>query len=74
MNTKKDTIAITFRLSFDNLNKLDELCKIYGLKRGDFLVQCVTAEYDKMTGNPELIKILANMNDLASQLKALTSN
>lgn len=54
MNPKKNTVAVTFRCDVAVADQLDELCRMMGIKRSEFLISAITSEYDKMQGNPKL--------------------
>ena len=72
MANKKDTVAITFRCSTSVCNQLDELCRMAGIKRSEFITACVTTEYDKMQGNPKLKEIMEQFRSISEQMKELT--
>lgn len=72
--SKKQTVALTFRLPVDVLEMLDELCGLSGVKRGELIVTLVVAEYDKYNGNPKLQELMRQMRDLKVALDdAVTS-
>ena len=55
--------ACNFRFAPDVVEHLDELCKASDTSR---------TEYDSYQGNPELQKLLSQMQDMRKQLEALT--
>lgn len=65
MNPKKNTVAVTFRCDVAVADQLDELCRMMGIKRSEFLISAITSEYDKMQGNPKL-------KDMLEQFKQIT--
>lgn len=71
MNPRKDTIAITFRCDVKVAEQLDELCKMMGVKRSEFLITAITTEYDKMQGNPVLKDMLEQMRKVAEMMKQM---
>jgi len=72
MANKKDTVAITFRCTNEVCSQLDELCRMAGIKRSEFIASCVTSEYDKMQGNPKLKAIMEQFRSISEQMKELT--
>lgn len=72
MAKKKDTMQITFRAPKDVINQLDELCRILGVKRGEFIIVCITSEYDKINGDPKLKEILEQFRGIKEKIKGLT--
>ena len=38
MNPKKNTVAVTFRCDVAVADQLDELCRMMGIKRSEFLI------------------------------------
>lgn len=71
MAQKKDTEQITFRAPKEVIRQLDELCKIQGIKRGEFLISAITTEYDKMQGNPMLKEMMEQMRKIAETMKQM---
>lgn len=72
MAKRSDTVAITFRAPVSVIEQLDELCRLSGVKRGDFLINAITLEYDKVNGNPELKKLLEQMRGITIAMKKMT--
>lgn len=72
MNSKKNTIAVTFRCDVAVADKLDEICRMMGIKRSEFLITAITSEYDKLQGNPKMKEMLEQMKQIADTLKQLT--
>jgi esterase/lipase superfamily enzyme len=72
MANKKDTQAITFRAPTEVVEQLDELCRIAGIKRSEFIIGCITSEHDKMNGNPKLKEIMEQFRAISEQMKQLT--
>lgn len=72
MAKKKDinTIQITFRAPAEAIEHLDLLCNMYGIKRSDFFVSAISAEYDKVNGNPQIKKLLAQLKEVSETVKA----
>lgn len=72
MNSKKNTIAVTFRCDVAVADQLDEICRMMGIKRSEFLITAITSEYDKLQGNPKMKEMLEQMKQIADTLKQLT--
>ncbi|MBQ3550224.1 MAG: hypothetical protein IJA41_04520 [Clostridia bacterium] len=71
MSNKKnyETVAITTRMPVEVVVKLDELCKLYDLKRSEVLINLIIGDYDKLQGNPQLKELLAQFKDLSEKFK-----
>ena len=72
MNPKKNTVAVTFRCDVAVADQLDELCRMMGIKRSEFLISAITSEYDKMQGNPKLKDMLEQLKQMTGQANAGT--
>lgn len=72
MANKKDTQAITFRAPTEVVEQLDELCRMAGIKRSEFIIGCITSEHDKMNGNPKLKEIMEQFRAISEKMKQLT--
>lgn len=72
MNPKKNTIAVTFRCDVAVADQLDEICRMMGIKRSEFLIIAITSEYDKLQGNPKMKEMLDQMKKIADTMKQLT--
>lgn len=72
MNLKKNTIAVTFRCDVAVADQLDEICRMMGIKRSEFLITAITSEYDKLQGNPKMKEMLDQMKKIADTMKQLT--
>ncbi len=66
------TISIAFRCPESVVAQLDELCRMAGCRRSEFLITSITSEYDKMNGNPKLKEIMEQFRSISEQMKALT--
>lgn len=72
---KEQTVQITYRSPVSVVEKLDELCRVYGFKhRSEFLNGIVVSEYDKLKGNPEFSAIMEQFSDLVKRLDGLKGN
>lgn len=58
-----------FRFTPEVDQKLNEIAKVMGMTRNDVVVNWIQTEYDKIMGNPELLKIIEQMNALKEQLE-----
>lgn len=72
MNPKKNTIAVTFRCDVAVADQLDEICRMMGIKRSEFLITAITSEYDKLQGNPKMKEMLDQLKKIADTMKQLT--
>lgn len=72
MNPKKNTIAVTFRCDVAVADQLDEICRMMGIKRSEFLITAITSEYDNLQGNPKMKEMLDQMKKIADTMKQLT--
>lgn len=72
MNPKKNTIAVTFRCDVAVADQLDEICRMMGIKRSEFLITAITSEYDKLQGNPKMKEMLDQMKKIVDTMKQLT--
>ena len=73
MASKKpyDTVGVTFRAPTEVVRQLDELCAMSGIKRSEFFINAICAEYDKVNGNPQLKKMLEQMKQIAETMKQM---
>lgn len=60
-----------FRFSDEVIEKLDYLCSVVGQSRTGLLSSLICSEYDKYMGNPELQKLVAQMQDMERQMKSI---
>ena len=72
MANKKDTKQITFRAPTAVVNQLDELCRLSGVRRSQFIIACITSEYDKTNGNPKFKELMEQFRAISEQMKRLT--
>lgn len=71
MNPKKNTIAVTFRCDLSVVDQLDEICKLSGIKRSEFLIGAITAEYDRLQGNPKMKEMLEQLRAISVTMKEM---
>jgi NADPH-dependent 7-cyano-7-deazaguanine reductase QueF len=72
---KEPTVQITYRAPVSVVEKLDELCRVFGFKhRSEFLNGVVVTEYDKLKGNPEFSAVMEQFNELVKRLDGLKGN
>ena len=73
MASKKpyDTVGVTFRAPTEVVRQLDELCAMSGIKRSEFFINAICAEYEKVNGNPQLKKMLEQMKQIAETMKQM---
>ena len=72
MNPKKNTIAVTFRCDVKVADQLDDICRMMGIKRSDFLIAAITTEYDRIQGSPELRDMMASVKHITETMKRMT--
>lgn len=60
-----------FRFTDDILAKIDFLCSVTGDNRTSLLTSMVCAEYDRYQGNPELQKLIRQMQDMKIQMETM---
>ena len=63
---------VSFRLTEEQIEKLNFVCKSYGISKTGFLLSSIQNEYDNLIGNKEALQILDKMKDLAQDLAELT--
>lgn len=66
------TKACNFRFPPDVVAHLDALCRVSEVSRTAFLSAIIEREYDKYQGNPELQKLISQIQDMKKQLDAMT--
>ena len=73
MASKKpyDTVGVTFRAPTEVVRQLDDLCAMSGIKRSEFFINAICAEYEKVNGNPQLKKMLEQMKQIAETMKQM---
>lgn len=72
MNPKKNTIAVTFRCDVKVAEQLDDICRMMGIKRSDFLIAAITTEYDRIQGSPELKGMMDSVKQITEAVKRMT--
>lgn len=63
--------ACNFRFKADVVEHLDFLCGVTEMSRTAFLTSVIEREYDQYQGNPELQKLIAQMNEMKSQMESM---
>lgn len=71
MNPKRNTTAITFRCDVAVAEQLDEICKLSGVKRSEFLIGTITAEYDRLQGNPKMREMLEQLRLISDTMREM---
>lgn len=71
MAVEKDTKGIMTRLSLDVISMLDELCMVSGLKRSEIVANLISAEYDRIHGNPKMKEIVEQMRILTETMEGM---
>ena len=64
--------ACNFRFAPEVVDHLDALCKVSDVSRTAFLASIIEREYDQYQGNPELQKLISQIQDMKKQLDAMT--
>lgn len=65
------TKSYTFRFPEEVNNHLDFLCSVLGTTRTGFITTIIKREYDQYQGNPELQKLIRQMQDMKIQMEAM---
>ena len=65
------TMTMTAGQGVKVVRQLDELCAMSGIKRSEFFINAICAEYDKVNGNPQLKKMLEQMKQIAETMKQM---
>lgn len=60
-----------FRLAEDVNAHLDFLCSVLGVTRTGFITTVIEREYDQYQGNPELQKLIKQMQDMKVQMETM---
>ena len=67
--------AIAFHVSPEEYKMIEELAKIHGVCKREYLVCCATRQVISVTGNPRVFKALrATMEDILAQVKLITND
>ena len=74
MRSVSTTATVTLRLKFDVISKLDSLCSISGLSRSALIASFIVSEYDKLSSDPELTKLISQMRDLTLHINEYLSS
>ena len=69
---RKNTIGVTFRCDVAVSEQLDEICRMMGIKRSEFLITAITSEYDRLQGNPKMKEMLEQMKQITETVKQFT--
>lgn len=72
MNPKKNTIAVTFRCDVKVAEQLDDICRMMGIKRSEFLITAITTEYDRIQGSPTMKEMMESMKRMTEIMKQMT--
>lgn len=67
--TKK--IAVNLRLSREEVDQLDAICQLAGCTRVQLVGSLVSAEYDRLNGNPQLKALLEQLKTVADTIQAM---
>lgn len=62
---------IVIRLSDEQRNQLDDLCKLHNVTITEFFRKCIDSEYDTLKGNPKLKQALEQLNNLNNLINSL---
>lgn len=62
------------RLKPVTVERLDMLAELSGMSRAEYLNTLISAEYDRVTGNPKLKALLEQMKVLKNQLDELNGD
>ena len=66
--------TIAFHVSPEEYKTIEELTKLHGVCKREYLVCCATRQVISVTGNPRVFKALrATMEDILAQVKLITN-
>lgn len=66
--------TIAFRVSPEEYKTIEELSKLHGVCKREYLVCCATRQVINVTGNPRVFKSLrTTMEDILAQIKLITN-
>ena len=66
--------TIAFHVSPEENKTIEELAKIHGVCKREYLVCCATRQVISVTGNPRVFRALrATMEDILAQVKLITN-
>lgn len=66
--------TIAFHVSPEENKTIEELAKLHGVCKREYLVYCATRQVISVTGNPRVFKALrTTMEDILAQLKLITN-
>lgn len=63
--------SCTFRFPEEVDDHLNFLCSVLGTTRTGFLTTAIEREYDQYQGNPELQKLIRQMQDMKIQMETM---
>lgn len=72
MGDKQEVKQLSFRMPLSYFDMLDELCKVSGMSRGQYLMSSIEADYEKMEGNPKAKELLEQMKALTDLAKSIS--
>lgn len=61
--TNKDSL-LQVRVTKQDIAKLQEICKFYGINQSQVIRRFINAEYDNIQGHPELKQAMDKMKEL----------
>ena len=66
--------TIAFHVSPEEYKTIEELAKLHGVCKREYLVCCATRQVISVTGNPRVFKALrTTMEDILAQIKLITN-
>ena len=66
--------TIAFHVSPEEYKTIEELAKVHGVCKREYLVCCATRQVISVTGNPRVFKALrTTMEDILAQIKLITN-
>lgn len=71
MDEKQETKLFSFRLPLDVDEKLDYLAKATSQSRTGVIVALINAQYDSLIGNPEMMRVVEQMQELKERMESI---
>lgn len=60
------------KLTEEEKQKIDFLCNTFGESKSGFIRSIINAQYDNLIGNPELAKMIEQMQELGRSVEIMT--
>lgn len=60
---------VSFRFNKQTDDQLNDIATAMHMTRNDVVINLISAESDRIKGNPQLMKLIEQMNDLKTQIE-----